>query len=175
VTNEVRDLKEEIRGLKEKVGGLQTTRTVVLTLFAIFGITGAWVWGQLNQAEARIKDAQKKVEVLGKSVNELQGQVAELKNYTKAIADVKNAAVQDAKKEIADETKVAIQKTAPELNARMTRVEGDLSFIFTSVDKAVTEAKRSSGTEINRYDQSPLNKWFNLLVDKTPKWMPYGQ
>jgi outer membrane murein-binding lipoprotein Lpp len=175
VTNEVRDLKEEIRKLKEKVGGLQTTRTVVLTLFAIFGITGAWVWGQLNQAEARIKDAQKKVEVLGKSVNELQGQVAELKNYTKAIADVKNAAVQDAKKEIADETKVAIQKTAPELNARMTRVEGDLSFIFTSVDKAVTEAKRSSGTEINRYDQSPLIKWFNLLVDKTPKWMPYGQ
>src|SRR5262245_2185547 len=60
----VEKLNGSLEKLGDKVSGLRTTRAVVLALFAVFGISGAWVWDQLKDAEKRVKDAEANVQEL---------------------------------------------------------------------------------------------------------------
>ena len=170
---DVDEQKAEREKLRDKVERLETTRIVLITVAAIFGIAGAWGASILQSVQNRLATA--------------QGQVADLQQKgTQPIIDAERKAVADAISEISNakeaqvealnqQTSEAIEQGKSQVTATASQFSNEIRLIpqmkmRINALSAATDYLYSSASSARTFRNDPGEKpldWLSHVVAKS--------
>jgi len=79
IDKQIGKISDKIDGLDKRLNTLETTKTVLITVAAIFGVSLGWGAYTLNQINGSLREAKASVTEAEKSVSDLTGEVAQKK------------------------------------------------------------------------------------------------
>jgi DNA repair exonuclease SbcCD ATPase subunit len=158
----------KIDRVQERVQTLETTRTVLIALAAIFGLAGSWGLIALQTAQSKI--------------SEMQAQVEQLQKGAKAVFEAEQQAVSDAKREIQDtkerqlvDFNSRLQEAAPRLQAQLNDLKQWTSYIYASASKNISNVVilggGRGGVGTDHETLKGLEKWQDDLGQQREKVM----